>query len=144
MFVAEIACVGFTRCNETANAAGRGAEKCDFIGKYENSERQNGPIFCNEKCHFCGYFVAEFCDGISPEFTILVPYGYKTGVHSTRTFDTFWNPPAHGRIHALFLIPELVPVMITASFIQGEQVAQALVGPKLSRSLEAALFLPTG
>ena len=49
-----------------------------------------------------------------------------------------------GRIYALFLIPELIPVVIAASLIQRQQVAQALVGPKLTWTFEAALFLPTG
>jgi hypothetical protein len=45
-------------------------------------------------------------------------------------------PPLNGS-------PDLFPVMIAAGFFQGTEVAQACGCPKLSRSLEATLALPT-
>ena len=60
-----------------------------------------------------------------------------------RRFATVSTEQA-GRIHALFLIPELVPVMVAAGFVQGQQMAKSLGRPKLTRTLEAALLLPTG
>ena len=60
----------------------------------------------------------------------------ETGLNAKRS--------AIGRIHALFLIPELVPVMVVTGFIEGEQVTKTLLSPELSWPFKATLFLPTG